>query len=254
MLKLRLLIPLTLLAALASTAFAQSPGQPQGPGRAVAPVQTSSAGSFRATNYEIRASLDAVGQVMNALAKVDFVAGEPGRVVEVELNPSQRVNTVRDGAGKPVTFDRDDNPSSKLHVTLNDSVPAGGKVTLQFDYNGPLSSRIGDPTQTLKLSYIGKEGGYLLLPARWFPLTNFPSNRFTGVFQIEVPGNMVVVGTGVSTGTPASVTPKFTPGPALGNAIGNAIGPSSGRSGIHFDRSSAAVDGERAHAVHVPRG
>ena len=31
---------------------------------------------FRATNYEIRASLDAVGQVMNAQAKVDFAASE----------------------------------------------------------------------------------------------------------------------------------------------------------------------------------
>ena len=225
MLKLRLLIFITGLAGvlgLAVNGFAQSPGQPQGPGRAVAPVQTTPTAAFRAISYEIRASLDAVGQTINSLAKVDFIAGGAGRVVEVELNPNLRVNAVRDGAGKPVSYDRDDNPSPKLHVSLSDTVPAGGKVTLQFDYNGPLSARIGDPSQPTRLAYIGKEGGYLLLPSRWFPLTNFPSNRFTGVFQIEVPGTLVVVGTGVSAGAPVSVTPKFTPGPAIGNAIGNA--------------------------------
>ena len=38
------------------------------------------------------------------------------------------------------------------------------------------------------MAYIAKDGGYLLLPSRWFPLTDFPSNRYTGIFQIEVPG------------------------------------------------------------------
>jgi hypothetical protein len=27
-------------------------------------------------------------------------------------------------------------PRMKLHITLNDTVPMGGKVTLQFDYGG----------------------------------------------------------------------------------------------------------------------
>jgi hypothetical protein len=43
---------------------------------------------------------------------------------------------------------------------------------------------------------IGKEWAYLLLPARWFPLTNFPANRFTGTFKLNVPDTMAVAGTG----------------------------------------------------------
>ena len=125
--------------------WAQSPGAPQGPGRAVAPVQTIPTAGFRATNYEVRASLDAIGQVMNAQAKVDFAAREAGRVVDVELNQNLRVNSVRDVSGKPVTYDRDDNAGMKLHVTLADTIPAGGKVTLLFDYGGPLSSRMNEP-------------------------------------------------------------------------------------------------------------
>ena len=214
---LRFLAVLTGLVALAAPGRAQSPGAPQGPGRPVAPVQTLPAAAFRATHYEVRASLDAVGQVMNAQAKVDFAANESARVVDVELNQNLRVNSIRDATGKPVSFDRDDNSGVKLHLTLADIVPTGGKVTLLFDYNGPLSSRVVDPSQGVRLAYMGKDGGYLLLPARWFPLTDYPSNRYTGVFQIEVPGNMTVIGTGTSAGAPASVTPR--PGaPALGNA------------------------------------
>ncbi len=220
--KLRLLLFLTGLAGLAGSGFAQSPGQPQGPARGVAPVQTASTEAFRAVNYEIRASLDALGQVLTSQAKVTFIANQASRYVDVELNQNLRLNTVRDGAGREVPFERDDVAAQKVHITLPNAISAGGSVTLQFDYNGPLSSRILDPAAPVRLAYIDKDGGYLLLPSRWFPLTGFPSNRYTGVFQIEVPGNMTVAGTGVSAGPPVSVTPKFTPGPALGNSRSSA--------------------------------
>ena len=218
MLKLRLLMFLMGMAGLAASGFAQSPGQPQGPGRPVAPVQTTPTAAFRATHYEVHASLDDVGQVINAQAKVDFVAAEAGRIVDVQLNPNLRVNSVLDSAGKPLAYDRDDDSSLTLHITLPNAVQAGGTVSLQFEYNGPLSSRVTDPSQGVQFAFFGKTGGYLLLPARWFPLTDFPSNRYTGVFQIEVPGTMTVAGTGVSSGPPADVTPKSAPAPALGNA------------------------------------
>ena len=153
MLKFRPLLFLAGLACFAVPGWAQSPGAPQGPGRAVAPVQTIPTAAFRATYYEVRASLDAVGQVMNAQAKVDFAAREAGRVVDVELNQNLRVNSVRDVSGKPVSYDRDDNTGLKLHVTLDDTVPAGGKVTLFFDYGGPLSSRMNSPDQEVRLAY-----------------------------------------------------------------------------------------------------
>jgi hypothetical protein len=126
--------------------------------------------------------------------------------VDVELNQNLRVNSVRDVSGKPVTYERDDNTGLKLHVTLGETIPAGGKITLLFDYGGPLSSRLNESTEGVRMAFFGKDGGYLLLPARWFPLTEYPSNRYTGIFQIEVPGNMAVVGTGTSAGAPADVT------------------------------------------------
>jgi len=224
--KFPLLVLLASLVGLVSPARAQSPGAPQGPARGVAPVQTAPVAAFRATNYEIHASLDTFGQVMNATAKVDFTANDSARVVEVELNQNLRINSIRDVSGKPVNFDRDDMSAQKLRVTLNDTAPAGSKVTLLFDYGGPLSSRVVNPDQGARMAYIAKDGGYLLLPARWFPLTDFPSNRYTGVFQIEVPGNMTVVGTGTLAGAPISVTPKPVPAPVNSKAGTPALGNS----------------------------
>ena len=248
--KFRPLLFLAGLTSLAVSGWAQSPGAPQGPGRAVAPAQTIPTAAFRATYYEVRASLDAIGQVMNAQAKVDFAAREAGRVVEVELNQNLRVNSVRDISGKPVTYDRDDNSGLKLHVTLADTVPVGGKVTLFFDYGGPLSSRMNNPDQGMRMAYIAKDGGYLLLPSRWFPLTDFPSNRYTGIFQIEVPGTMTVVGTGTPAGAPASVTPKPSPARCRSRARKCAVW----RAGVADERSRASLDGKRAHAVHISSG
>jgi tetratricopeptide (TPR) repeat protein len=211
MLKARPFLIAACLAGVALPGLAQSPGAPQGPARHVAPVQSAADEGFRATNYEIRASLDSVGQVITAQAKVDFLARDAGRIVDVELNQNLRVNSVRDAAGKAVTYQRDDNVGVKLHITLGETIPAGGKVTLLFDYNGPLSSRVSESTESVRMASFGKDGGYLLLPSRWFPLTEYPSNRYTGVFQLEVPGNMTVAGTGTSAGAPTDVTANAAP-------------------------------------------
>jgi tetratricopeptide (TPR) repeat protein len=218
MFKFRFFFLAGLVVSVVSLGFSQAPGQGQGPGRGVAPVQSGPSSSFRATNYQIRASLDAVGRVMTAQAKVDFAADEPSRIVDVELSQTLRVNGVLDAAGKPLSYDRDENTPLKLRVTLPDSVPMGGRVTLQFEYTGPLSTRGTSSEEGVQLAHIDKGGGYLLLPSRWFPLTDFPTNRYTGVFQIEVPGTMAVVGTGTSAGAPTSVTPKISPAPPIGNS------------------------------------
>ena len=214
--------PLILLAGLACIAlplWAQSPGAPQGPGRPAAPVEAIPRAAFRAIYYEVHASLDAIGQVINVQAKIDFAAREAARVIDVELNQNLRVNAIRDLSGQPLTYDRDEAAGEKLHITLAETVPTGGKVTLFFEYGGPLSSRVNDPAQGPRMASFGKDGGYLLLPSRWFPLTDYPSNRYTGIFQLEVPGNMVVAGTGTPAGPPMSVTPKSSaPSAGLGNA------------------------------------
>ena len=210
-----------LLIAVALLVGAPLPAQVVGPqSQGVAPVAAAPRVLFRASHYDVRASLDTFGQAISAQAKIEFTANQPSRLIEVELNESLRVTSVTDASGKPLLFDRDENVPLRIQVTLPDAVPAGGKVTVQFDFSGPLSGNAANSGSGVSLAHVGRDGAYLLLPSRWFPLTDYPANRYTAEFQIEAPGTMTVAGTGTTAGAPVTVTarPATPPAGAIGNA------------------------------------
>ena len=175
----------------------------QGPMRA--PVTAGP--SFRATHYEVMATLTPARQMLAAHATVDFTASEASNVVLVELHPNMQITTITNANGKPVTFARDTGNPLQLRINLDSLVSAGGTVTLNFDYGGPLLNDENSPVPGVKLAYINADGAYLLQPARWFPLTFYPANRYTGVFKIQVPEAFSVAGTG-KTGAPQMISDK----------------------------------------------
>ncbi|HKV05761.1 MAG TPA: M1 family aminopeptidase [Candidatus Acidoferrales bacterium] len=165
---------------------------------------------FRATNYDVEAILHPENQTIQAQAKVDFVTEEVAKTLLVELHPDLRVSSVKMAGGPPLTFARDSNSPLLLSVALPGASTPGKQVTLTFEYSGPVSSEEDSPTKGLRLASIDKSSAYLLLPARWFPLTDYPSNRYTGTFNLIVPNNMIVVGTG------KSEAPNMRPGIGVG--------------------------------------
>ena len=81
-------------------------------------------------------------------------------------------------------------------MTLPTPVAAGGHVTLTFAYAGLLANEENSPVPGVRAAVIGHENAYLLLPSRWFPLTNYPSNRYTATFRLNVPDSFAVAGSG----------------------------------------------------------
>jgi Peptidase family M1 domain/Tetratricopeptide repeat len=169
--------------------------------------QAPAAPSFLAEHYDVSASLDSIGQTISAVAKVDFRAVEASSSVRVELHPNLNVTDVRTPDGKSLSFDRDSQNPLTLTVVLPSPVGAGGRATLAFTYNGILANEENSPVQGVRMASINKDGAYLLLPARWFPLTNFPSNRYTATFRLNVPDTFAVAGSGKSS-APAPVAGK----------------------------------------------
>lgn len=151
---------------------------------------------FRATDYQVEVLLHPEDQTISGQAKVEFIAQQPARSVVVELHQDLRIDSILGPAGKPLSFERDNNYPLILTVGLSDVVAPGKTVTLTFNYTGPLSNEEDSPTRGVRFASVDKTGAYLLLPARWFPLTNYPTNRYTGTFKITVPDNFAVVGTG----------------------------------------------------------
>jgi hypothetical protein len=150
---------------------------------------------FRATNYDVEVILHPEDQTIQGQAKVDFVADQVAKTVLVELHADLHVTSVKMG-GQPVTFARDNNSPLLLTVALPSTATPGKQITLTFDYSGPVSSEEDGPTKGIRFASVEKTAAYLLLPARWFPLTNYPSNRYTGKFNLIVPSSLVVAGTG----------------------------------------------------------
>ena len=167
---------------------------------------------FRATNYDVEVQVQPESQTIAGLAKVDFVANQVGRTVLVELHPDLHINSVKTASGQQLSFQRDNNSSLYLSVGLPDTATPGKPVALTFDYTGPLSNEEDSPTKGLRLGSVDKTSAFLLLPARWFPLTDYPSNRYTGTFKIIVPESFVVAGTGTS--APPSIKPGIGKGPS----------------------------------------
>ncbi|MBI3668432.1 MAG: hypothetical protein HY237_01420 [Acidobacteria bacterium] len=171
--------------------------------------------AFRAVNYEVSAALNPADQTLTAKARVDFQAFEASRVVDVELHPNLKVTAVLGSDGRPANFERDDAAPLAVRVTLPQPATIGQKVTLTFDYAGPLANEENSPVKGVRLASINADGAYLLLPARWFPLTDYPANRYTAVFNIEVPQEFAVVGTGKAAApsmVPARPGPPTPPG------------------------------------------
>jgi hypothetical protein len=159
-------------------------------------AQESRGPNFLAENYEVSAYLDTAGQTINSIAKVEFRAQDVSQIVRVELHENLEVREVKGPDGKAVSFQREPANPIYLSVTLPAPVATGKTVSLTFAYGGLLANEENSPVPNVKVASIGKDWAYLLLPARWFPLTNYPANRYTGTFKLNVPDTMAVAGTG----------------------------------------------------------
>jgi tetratricopeptide (TPR) repeat protein len=170
-------------------------------------AQTPAAPNFLAEKYEVSVYLDTAAQGINAIAKVEFRAQEVSSNVRVELHENLEVRDVKGANGKTLPFQRESENPMYLLVTLPTPVAAGQTLTLTFSYGGLLANEENSPVPNTRVAFVSKDSSYLLLPARWFPLTNYPANRYTATFKLNVPDNMVVAGTGKAD-PPQTVPPR----------------------------------------------
>src|ERR1700676_2150820 len=189
-LRKKALRPIARLGALTLVLFAAASLRAQNP-RPVA---------FIAENYDVSATLDTIRQSLTATAKVDFKALEVSGNVRVELHPNLEVQSVKSADGKSLNFERDRQNPLFLMVTVPSPVGAGGHLSLTFAYAGLLANEENSPVPGVRAAVINHDFAYLLLPSRWFPLTDYPSNRYTGTFRLNVPGSFAVAGTRKASG------------------------------------------------------
>src|SRR5262245_18395462 len=74
---------------------------------AAAPAQDVTKESLLAERYDVAATIEPASRSLSAVAKVDFRAHDASSNVLVELHLNLNVSSVKDAAGKSVSFDRD---------------------------------------------------------------------------------------------------------------------------------------------------
>ena len=162
--------------------------------------------AFHAVHYDVDAAIHPEDQTISVTAKIEFIDDQPSRDLRVELHPDLKVTSVMTESGAPLSSERSPDNALQFRVTLPDAYSAGQHVKLVFTYAGPVGSEEDSPSQGLRLANVDSTGAYLLLPSRWFPLTNYPANRYTATFRITAPNAFAVVGTG------ATSSPNVAPG------------------------------------------
>src|SRR5260370_37921017 len=118
------------------------------------------------------------------------------------MHQSRMLKEVKGADGKPLAFERDNQNPLIVVVQLPTPIATAGHVTLSYTYSCLLVNEENSPIPGVRAASINKDGAYLLLPARWFPVTNFPSNRYTATFRLNVPDVFAVAGHGNAAARP----------------------------------------------------
>lgn len=156
--------------------------------------------------YKIDAELSPKDHKLTATTSVTFIALEDLPTASFELHGALRVEKVTDASGKPLNGERGANAS--LLVTPQQPLVKGQSYTWTFNYSGALETDVGGPVEGLKLAYVGDPITYLLYAGRWFPMSEYQTDRFTADIHIKIPPGYRVIGSG-STAKPTADGEEF---------------------------------------------
>lgn len=169
-------------------------------------------------DYAIDAQIDPNAQTIHATAKVRFTPLDDLTSLSFELNNALNLDSVTDEAGRQVPASR---VAQDMTVRLSpaETLPKGKPATLTFVYGGKLTGAEESPVWGIKFGAIHPDVSYLMYPARWFPVNDYTTDRFTSQLRITVPSGYKVIAGGIESADSAgdgkttvkfqTVTPSF---------------------------------------------
>ena len=195
----KLPIPVKLLGSVAlAAAIVSAQGQPQRPRMDV-------------DSYTIDAQVDPNAQTIRATAKVRFTPLDDSNSLSFELNNALNLDSVTDEAGRQVPASRVAQDMT-VRLSLAETLPKGKPATLTFVYGGKLTGAEESPVWGIKFAAIHPDIAYLMYPARWFPVNDYTTDRFTIDLRVTVPSGYKVIANGLESADSApdgKVTSRF---------------------------------------------
>jgi tetratricopeptide (TPR) repeat protein len=156
-------------------------------------------------HYRIEAEVNPKTQSVNAVVSVRFIPIDDTLYsTAFELNNALQVSQVVDGMGRQISASRSHQDFS-VRVNFPEPLPKGKPSTLVFTYQGTLTGKEESPVWGIKFASIQEDYAFLMYPARWFPINEYTTDRYTAEMKISVPDGFKVVASGLESRGAASL-------------------------------------------------
>ncbi len=148
-------------------------------------------------HYSIDAEVNPRTQTLTANVGVRFAALDDNvSSASFELNNALSVSRIVDAAGRQIPASRSQQDFS-VKLSFPEQIKKGQTGTLTFTYDGRLTGNEESPVYGIKFAAIKNDSAYLLYPARWFPINDYTSDRYTADLKITVPAGFKVIASGL---------------------------------------------------------
>lgn len=147
------------------------------------------------TKYTIDADINPRTQSLMATAKIDFTPLDSVNDLTFELNNALTVSKAVDAQNQALGTDRNAQEFS-VRVALTGAAPKAQPTSISLTYGGKLTGDEDSPINGIKFAALHPDYGYLLYPARWFPVSGYTTERFMADLRITVPPDYRVVASG----------------------------------------------------------
>lgn len=148
--------------------------------------------------YVINAEVNPRAQTLSAVAQVKFTPLDNLSTATFELNNALNVSQVVDADGKQIQASRSQQDFT-VRLTFPEPLAKGKPASVSFTYDGRLTGNEDSPVYGIKFAAITNERAFLLYPARWFPVNEYSTDRFSAEMNITVPPNFSVIASGIET-------------------------------------------------------
>jgi hypothetical protein len=151
-------------------------------------------------HYDVEAAVMPASQSIRVKAKVRFTAVDD-RVsqVDFDFNDTMRVSGTVDEQGNPLGFAK--SGDFRYRLNLSKTLAKGETATVTFEYDGRFDGREESPVYGIRFAAVENQGAAFLYPARWFPVNEYTSDRYTMNLSVTAPPEFRVVSAGTETKT-----------------------------------------------------
>lgn len=152
--------------------------------------------------YVIRAEINPRTQGIDATARVNFKPLETTSEIDLELNGALKINKITDAQGKELPIARAPGELA-LRIPLAQPALKNQETFITVAYGGKLTGDEDGPISGIRFAALHPDYGYLLYPARWFPVAGYTTDRFAAELDVTAPSEYKVIASGDEKDSPA---------------------------------------------------